>query len=47
MAEIIAREDEALSIGGGSCSAYVTNRGVTKARAESMGAGARGNYANN
>lgn len=30
MAKIIAREDFALSVGGGSCSSYVANRGVTK-----------------
>ena len=30
MAKLIAREDFALSIGGGTCSSYVANRGVTK-----------------
>lgn len=47
MAEIIAREDQAKDIGGGSCSAYIENRAVTKTRAESMGAGVRGTYSNN
>lgn len=35
---LIAREDEAKSIGGGSCtSAYEANKGVTAARAVSFG----------
>lgn len=47
MARIIAREDQALSIGGGSCSSYVANRGVTKARAVSYGATVVGTYSDN
>ena len=47
MTEIIAREDEALAIGEGSCSVYIANRGVTKAQAISMGAGVHGTYTDN
>jgi hypothetical protein len=47
MARIIAREDYALSIGGGSCTSYTANRAVTKTRALSMGAKIRGTYSNN
>lgn len=47
MADLIAREDYALSIGGGGCSSYAANRGVTKARANSMGAAVSGSYASN
>ena len=44
---IIAREDEALSIGGGGCSSYVANRCVTRARAISMGNTISTSYADN
>ena len=44
MARIIAREDEALSVGTRSCSFYEANRGVTKARAISYGVTFKGNY---
>lgn len=47
MADLIAREDYALSIGGGGCSSYAANRGVTKARAISMGASVSGSYSDN
>lgn len=47
MARIIAREDQALQIGGGSCSSYVANRAVTKARAVSYGATVVGTYSDN
>ena len=44
---IIAREDEALSIGGGGCSSYIANRCVTRARAISMGNSVSTSYADN
>jgi hypothetical protein len=44
---IIAREDEALSIGGGGCSSYAANRCVTRARAISMGNAVAGSYSDN
>lgn len=47
MAKLIAREDFALSVGGGSCSAYQANRGVTKAKAESFGCRIRITYSDN
>lgn len=47
MAKLIAREDYALSIGGGSCSSYTANRGVTKSKAESFGATVTGSYSSN
>ena len=43
MASRIAREDEALSIGGGSCSAYTANRAATKAQAVLFGCTIRAN----
>ena len=47
MAEIIATEQQALAIGGGSCSSYVTYRAVTKQQATYFGASTRNNtYAN-
>ena len=36
MANVIAREDKALTVGGGSCSSYTANRMVTKAKAVSF-----------
>ena len=48
MAEIIATEQQALAIGGGSCSSYVTYRAVTKSQATYFGASTKNNtYANN
>ena len=47
MAKLIAREDFALSVGGGSCNAYQANRGVTKAKAESFGCRIRITYSDN
>ena len=37
MAKIIANEEYAKSVGGGSCSAYESNRAVTKVKAVSFG----------
>lgn len=47
MAKLISREDYALSVGGGSCSSYVAERGVTKTKAISFGATVSGSYADN
>lgn len=47
MARLISREDYALKVGAGTCSSYVANRGVTKARATSYGASISGTYSDN
>ena len=47
MAKLIAREDYALKVGNGSCSSYVANRAVTRARAISYGASVSGSYSDN
>lgn len=47
MAKLIAREDFALSVGGGSCSSYVANRAVTKRQAIAFGCSLRISYSDN
>lgn len=47
MAKLIAREDHALSVGGGSCSSYSAARAVTKAQAVTFGCTIRISYDNN
>ena len=47
MAKIIANEEYAKSVGGGSCSAYESNRAVTKVKAVSFGCTIRIAYDNN
>ena len=47
MAKIIANEEYAKYVGGGSCSSYSAKRAVTKARAVSLGCTIRIAYENN